>query len=439
MPRPAWRRPEETESDPVTAPWATEIHNAAERFGVPERWICEVIRQESGGHAYSASGRPTTSWTGAIGLMQVMPSTYAILKKRYGLGDDPSDPANNIMAGTAYIREMYERFGAPGFLAAYNAGPGRAAGFAAGISSLPRETLNYLARVAPRLGQAGVTVASRDMPAIGPDSEQPMPPDLINAVLHSGGLGPGWQAIRNTENPTTHGNMEFAAPLLIPASDVSGPLRPVTEAINHVSRADVDTALRKASGAAYAVHLWVGRQNEAVKEKAGELASAAVDGVKNLKPNFAANEPVPEKPVPGAPQQIGDSMDLSDQRVTGMSEIKTVSYETPVPAASDEPTVIAEAPVPLSPNMGRIPGNWTVILGRFADPSLATPAMRRLSKAMGHPFGSLQKLVHAVDKHGVTLYQVDAIGLNVSDATSLCDAMIRRNLDCTALPPGSGS
>ena len=57
--------------------------------------------------------------------------------RRYGLGDDPYDPHNNILAGAAYIQEMYDRYGAPGFLAAYNAGPQRVDDYLAGASDLP--------------------------------------------------------------------------------------------------------------------------------------------------------------------------------------------------------------------------------------------------------------------------------------------------------------
>lgn len=62
---------------------------------------------------------------GAIGLMQVMPGTYATLAARYGLGSDPRNPRDNVLAGAAYLREMYDRYGPIGMLAAYNAGPGR--------------------------------------------------------------------------------------------------------------------------------------------------------------------------------------------------------------------------------------------------------------------------------------------------------------------------
>jgi hypothetical protein len=131
-------------------PWGPYIHEAGARFHVPEQWIRAVMRQESGGHQY-LNGRPTTSWAGAAGLMQVMPGTYSLLAARYGLGSDPYDPHDNIMAGTAYIREMYDKYGSPGFLAAYNAGPGRMDAHLAG-RALPVETVNYMASISPNLG-----------------------------------------------------------------------------------------------------------------------------------------------------------------------------------------------------------------------------------------------------------------------------------------------
>ena len=60
-----------------------------------------------------------------MGLMQVMPGTYSDLRNRYALGGDSYDPHDNIFAGTAYLRQMYERYGYPSLFAAYNAGPKR--------------------------------------------------------------------------------------------------------------------------------------------------------------------------------------------------------------------------------------------------------------------------------------------------------------------------
>ncbi|WP_372618044.1 lytic transglycosylase domain-containing protein [Falsiroseomonas sp.] len=136
-------------------PWGPYIRDAAHRFGVPERWIREVMRQESGGRLYGSDGLPITSRAGAMGLMQVMPRTYATLRMRHGLGSDPHEPRDNILAGAAYIREMHDRYGAPGFLAAYNAGPDRVDAVLSGITVLPQETVNYLASIGPRLGMGG--------------------------------------------------------------------------------------------------------------------------------------------------------------------------------------------------------------------------------------------------------------------------------------------
>src|ERR1700742_1377560 len=131
---------------PPSDPWGPYIHEASGRFGVPETWIRRVMHQESGGQ------EDVISWAGAVGLMQVMPDTYAGLRERYNLGDDPFDPHNNILAGTAYLREMYDRFGSPGFLAAYNAGPNRVDRYLNNGTPLPSETVHYVASIAPRLG-----------------------------------------------------------------------------------------------------------------------------------------------------------------------------------------------------------------------------------------------------------------------------------------------
>ncbi|WP_370455085.1 lytic transglycosylase domain-containing protein [Roseicella aquatilis] len=137
---------------PASDPWGPHVREAAARFRVPERWIRAVMRQESGGRLYDASGGLVTSPVGAMGLMQVMPRTYDMLAAQHGLGPDPYEPRDNILAGAAYIRAMHDRFGSPGFLAAYNAGPDRTAAYLAGQTILPDETVNYVASIAPRLG-----------------------------------------------------------------------------------------------------------------------------------------------------------------------------------------------------------------------------------------------------------------------------------------------
>lgn len=136
---------------PPEDPWGPYIQKASARFDVPAQWIRAVMHQESGGHEY-LNGQLTTSPSGAMGLMQVMPETYEELRAQNNLGPDPYNPLDNIMAGTAYIREMYDLYGSPGFLAAYNAGPGRYGAYLNHRASLPYETRQYVASIAPNLG-----------------------------------------------------------------------------------------------------------------------------------------------------------------------------------------------------------------------------------------------------------------------------------------------
>ncbi len=128
-----------------TSPVATDVSDAALRFGIPEQWIYAVMRAESAGRVNA------TSPVGAMGLMQIMPTTWAMLRARYGLGNNAYDRRDNIMAGTAYLRELHDRYGAPGFLAAYNAGPGRYEDYLKKGRQLPAETRNYVAKIAPAL------------------------------------------------------------------------------------------------------------------------------------------------------------------------------------------------------------------------------------------------------------------------------------------------
>lgn len=149
------------------ARWAPFIAEAAKRFAIPEAWICTVMRAESGGQTV-LGGRPITSPAGAMGLMQLMPKTYAELRRRFGLGPDPYDPHDNIIAGAAYLRDMFNRYGYPGLFAAYNAGPERFEAYAQGGENLPAETWNYLGKLG--LGSAETVLAMGSM-------EPPVPSD----------------------------------------------------------------------------------------------------------------------------------------------------------------------------------------------------------------------------------------------------------------------
>ena len=131
---------------PQPNPFAALVTEASRRFAVPEHWIRAMIHVESNGKLRARSQK------GAMGLMQIMPKTWTELRARYGLGADPYDPRDNILAGAAYIRELHDRYGAPGFLAAYNAGPRRYEIHLATGRPLPDETQAYVATLAPTIG-----------------------------------------------------------------------------------------------------------------------------------------------------------------------------------------------------------------------------------------------------------------------------------------------
>lgn len=152
IPAPAVRaQPAPPQRQAASDIYAAPIAEASQQFGVPVAWIRAVLRAESAGDPRAVSS------AGAIGLMQIMPDTWADLRTRYRLGSDPYDSRDNILAGTAYLRELHDRYGSvTAMLAAYNAGPGR---YEASLSGrpLPAETRAYVAAIAPII-DGGATV-----------------------------------------------------------------------------------------------------------------------------------------------------------------------------------------------------------------------------------------------------------------------------------------
>jgi soluble lytic murein transglycosylase-like protein len=176
------------------ARWAAPIAEASSRFSIPEAWIRRVIEIESNGRQ-DLSGRPLVSRAGAMGLMQLMPGTWHDMRALLGLEDDPQDPHDNILAGTFYLRLLYDRFGYPGLFAAYNAGPSRYSAFLAGTRPLPPETLAYLRRAgavagAPRLQRSMLFAKVEGLESIEPPTRAGAGPAVSAASLgsRSGGL-----------------------------------------------------------------------------------------------------------------------------------------------------------------------------------------------------------------------------------------------------------
>ncbi len=174
--------------DARAAQWRPWIAEASRRFDIPQAWIEAVIAAESGGRTHLNS-MPITSRAGAMGLMQLMPRTYRDLAKTHGLGLDPYDPRDNILAGTAYLAAMRARFGYPGLFGAYNAGPARFEAHLRTGAALPAETKAYIRALARTPGSdnlppavlSGTRLFFRLDPAVAPTK-----PDAAPAP--SGGL-----------------------------------------------------------------------------------------------------------------------------------------------------------------------------------------------------------------------------------------------------------
>lgn len=168
-------------------PFAAFVDEASKRFAIPVNWIGSVISIESAGDVHARSPK------GAIGLMQIMPATWAEHRERYNLGNDPYDPHDNILAGTAYLRELLDRYGSPGVFAAYNAGPARYEEHLAG-GSLPDETQAYVAKLAnllaielpPRWTSSGQSSAAATLFVVRSDLMQTRDPLL--ALMPSSGV-----------------------------------------------------------------------------------------------------------------------------------------------------------------------------------------------------------------------------------------------------------
>jgi hypothetical protein len=116
-----------------------------------------------------------------MGLMQIMPATWAELRAEHGLGADPFAPRDNILAGAAYLRAMHARFGFPGLFAAYNAGPTRYQSHLTTGDPLPAEPRAFVARVTGLIGET----ASPDVPNGRPNTS----PSIAETTPNPSGRG----------------------------------------------------------------------------------------------------------------------------------------------------------------------------------------------------------------------------------------------------------
>jgi D-alanyl-D-alanine carboxypeptidase len=407
-----WRRPTHfyPPPGPQEDPWGPYIREAAARYRVPERWVRAVMQQESGGE------QQATSPVGAMGLMQVMPTTYDELRVRHRLGDDPYDPHNSILAGTAYIREMYDRFGAPGFLAAYNAGPDRVDSYLAGRAVLPDETVNYLAAITPNLGA--------DVPRSGPfavASARSGRPTRYAPTIASLAAGCDLNAAYNPNHPCTSLQQAAAQPA---STQQAYPQQAYTQqayapeaVVRQVGAGgcDLDAAYDPAQPCTSSAQSAAGSSTASVQRApAGviQLASAA-----NCDPNAAFS---PARPCHAA--TAASAVELPPTRAR------------PASSAFHQPT----APSPrASPSRSAEPGGgWAIQVGAYASPGLArTVAEGARAQAPDQLRSAALALQPTAPFGSKVLYRARLAHLSASAASSACARLNHRQLPCVVVPP----
>lgn len=136
--------------------WQPFIEEAAKKFDLPASWIRAVMQRESGGRTMMAENTPIASPVGAVGVMQLMPDTYNDMRVAYGLGDNPADPHDSVIAGAAYLKWLHRKYGFPNMFAAYNDGPTNFDRYLSGDRTLPAETVAYLSSLSNRLSDDAV-------------------------------------------------------------------------------------------------------------------------------------------------------------------------------------------------------------------------------------------------------------------------------------------
>jgi hypothetical protein len=131
-----------------TAAVQTLVSDTAVQYGVDPALALAVANQESGFNQNAVSS------AGAIGVMQLMPSTAA------GLGVDPTNLNQNVSGGVGLLASLLDRYNGNTALAlaAYNAGPGPVATYG-GVPPYP-ETQNYVASIMARFPASSASTPS---------------------------------------------------------------------------------------------------------------------------------------------------------------------------------------------------------------------------------------------------------------------------------------
>lgn len=390
-----------TPPGPANDPWGPYINIAAQHFDVPAQWIRSVMQVESGGQEYQ-NGALTVSAAGAMGLMQLEPGTYQEMAARYQLGADPFNPYNNIMAGTAYIHEMYEVYGSPGFLAAYNAGPGRLDSYMNYHTPLPYETKNYVAMIAPNIqGYYPANRSSADQLALNtlPANEAPgLVPPGFTPEAPAPDAPPG--------NPLAPVQVAAIVPAPSEDSAVFAQSQPALTAAP--SRPTPPPAPVQTASAVYAPD-----QTASAVYTAGPVQQAP------LRQEASYTSP----PV--------QHMALAAARPAHASH---PSFSIIQPALADTPPVQAQPDYVAPGHVG-----WAIQVGAYTTSSNARAALGIAELSAVSQLVKGRALVSSVYTEGHTRYRARVVGLPHEDAVNACDRLAGGPTGCVVLSPDAQS
>ncbi|GAN90647.1 transglycosylase SLT domain-containing protein [Gluconobacter thailandicus] len=394
---------------PPDDPWGPYIEEASARFDIPAQWIRAVMQQESGGHLFDHNGNFITSTPGAMGLLQLMPPTYDDMRQQYGLGDDPFDPHDNILAGTAYLRQMYDIYGSPGFLAAYNDGPGSLDSYLRRGRPLPRETRRYVASIGPRI--AGITPHNRS--AADLLVAQHDPNAQIQIAENSAPASPTSQAV----------SAAWSHKDAADASDSSAAPDEVAEAPETPA-----TPVAMASAAAPSA------------EPSSVSAAWAARGITSPPPTVQAAAYRPS---------VASNMDteLADSQVTAQEipighRLKPQPIMAVMPAANQQQYRLSPGPAPVARRAAPVqeepvgPRTWAIQVGAFANASQASIAASQAHSHAGAVVASARTQVASVKTGKGHLYRARLTGLTHESALAACHRLPHGS-PCVVVPPGA--
>ena len=400
---------------PADDPWGPYIDEASKRFDVPDAWIRAVMGRESGGLQFR-NGTLTTSPVGAMGLMQLMAPTYDDMRVQYSLGDDAFEPHDNIMAGTAYIRQMYDVYGSPGFLAAYNTGPGRLDDFLTRNRPLPHETRQYVAIIGPQI--AGIWPTSRS------------PTDLLVAS-HTGGdvryaaaqTSDTTRSIRSAWLRRRDLNQDSDQPVQVAeAPAVGGVAAPsYTSAWNSIP-AQRPLKLAGVAPADSVRAAWSARAGGAATGRAPDQAAAAP--VRDWTPAPTPTQVAETLPAPAPVRLAAEDAPARIERPQRFHLIRQAMAE----------------PAPLLRDAGRGGSrNWSIQVGAFGTPAQASEAAGAAQSHAPSLSHAHQEIAGVRQGHNGHIYRARLTGLSRGDALHACERLSRGRSNCMVVSPDARS